>query len=48
MKTKHYIFKVEGTIECDSRADAIDKIENAIIGHLDDSEITKIEVVERP
>ena len=46
MKIKHYIFKLEGTVESASRADAIDKIENDIIGHLDDSEITKIDVVE--
>lgn len=40
MKIKQYIFKVEGTVECPSRAGAVDKIENAII------EITNIDVVE--
>ena len=45
-KILHYIFKVESTIECASSTDAIDKIENATIGHLDDSEITNIDVVE--
>jgi hypothetical protein len=46
--TKHFIFKLEGTIECDSRADAIDKIENAIAEYLDESQITKIDVIEGP
>ena len=45
MKMKHYIFK-EATIERASCADSIDNIENAIIEHLDDSEITYFVVVE--
>lgn len=45
---KHFIFKLEGTIECDSRADAIDRIENAIAEYLDDSKITKMDIVEGP
>ena len=41
MIEKQYRFRIGGTLTCRNEKDGVDQLENAIIGHVNDSKITR-------